>query len=106
MKKRIGLIGLVVLVLVLLTACSGHGREGSTWKYTYDAGSYYTLSFSNGTMVESYVNIITGEHDTASVSYTVNGNRLTANGETYEWEIKGNTLILSAGGESTVLTRV
>ena len=109
MKKHVGKIGLLVaavLMLVVLTGCSGRGIEGSTWKYTEDVGSYCTFSFSNGTAVISSVNTITGEHQTDSVSYSVSGSKLTMDGQTFNWEIKGNTLILSVGGEKIVLYRV
>lgn len=109
MKKHVGKIGLIValvLMLVALTGCSGRGIEGSTWKYTEDAGSYSTFSFSNGTVVVSYVNIITGEHRTDTASYSISGNRITMDGETFNWEIKGNTLVLTTGGVQVVLVRV
>ena len=106
MKKCIGLIGLLVVIVLVVAGCGRNGLEGSTWKYTYDAGSYYTFSFSNGTVVQTYVNIMTGEHETNTASYSVNGNKLTIDNQTVTWEIKGNTLVLSVGGEQTVFDRV
>ena len=104
--RRIGLAVALVLVLAALTGCSGRGIEGSTWKYVEDAGSYSTFSFSNGTVMISFVNIVTGEHQSESAAYSISGSKLILDGQTFNWEIKGNTLILTAGGETVVLNRV
>ena len=107
--KKIALIALMLAAAVLLTACSGGGLEGNTWKQTYDLGSYTTYSFSKGSCTVHEVNTITGQQYTRTVPYRISGNVLTfeANGEqeSYEWKISGKTLTLAVGGQSITMDR-
>ena len=105
-KSVIALIAVMAAALVLLTACGGKGGlEGTTWKYTYDLGSYYTVSFANGTYTTTYVNTVTGEHESESASYRINGNQVIIDGKAANWEIKGNTLIITQDGQEIVFER-
>ena len=106
MKKTMGLAAALLVVMIVLTGCSGgNGLEGKTWKYTYDAGSYYTLSFSGGTCTETYVDLITGEHQTNTYSYSISGNKITMNGGTASWSVSGNTLTITENGQTLSLER-
>ena len=106
--KRIGLFVVLAVLVVTLASCSGgNALEKGTWKYTYDLGSYYLYSFSGGTLVISYVNTVTGGHETETAKYTINGNKLTIAGEeTFEWKIVGKTLVLTGSGMSISLEKV
>ena len=105
MKKWAGLAALMVIMVMVCTACSGNGLEGKTWKYTYDAGSYTTFSFEKGECVVNEVNLITGRQESKTVSYSVSGNKLTMDGETFQWKIAGNTLSLTQNGQTVTLER-
>ena len=101
-----GFAAALLAVMVLLTGCTGgNGLEGKTWKYTYDLGSYYTLSFSGGTCTQTYVNLITGEHETETYSYYISGNTIKMNGETATWKVSGNTLTITENGQTISLER-
>lgn len=105
MKKTIGLAAMLLVLVMICTACGSSGIEGKTWKYTYDLGSYTTLSFSNGTCVVNEVNLVTGAKETSSVPYSISGNRITLDGQTSEWKITGNVLTLSADGQVITLEK-
>lgn len=103
MKKWIGLAALMVIMVTVCTACSGNGLEGKTWKYTYDAGSYTTFSFAKGECVMNEVDLITGRQESKTVPYSISGNKLTMDGETFQWKIAGNTLSLTQNGQTVTL---
>lgn len=106
MKKMMILAAVLLVGVVVLTGCSsGNGLEGTSWKYTQDVGSYYVFSFSGGTCTASYVNVITGSHETTTAPYRIDGNKITMNGQTDTWKISGNTLVLTENGNTITLER-
>ena len=104
-KRVIILIAVTAAVLLLLTSCGGNGLEGTTWKYTIDLGSYSTISFANGSCTGTYVNTVTGEHESSSTPCKISGNQITMDGETANWKIEGNTLIITYGDQQVVYER-
>lgn len=83
-----------------------NGLEGTTWKYVRDVGSYVTMSFSNGTVTSTFVNVITGDRETRSANYTIRGNMIDLGDNVLiPWEISGNQLILTVEGEKATWDR-
>ena len=106
--KMIGLFVVLAVLVVTLASCSGSSAlEKGSWRYTYDAGSYYLYSFSGGTCVISYVNTITGAQETETAKYKITGNRIViGDDESFEWKVAGKTLILTSNGSSISLEKV
>ena len=95
-------IAVIILAVLAYQYFTSDKLSGTTWKYTYDAGSYTTWSFSKGTMTVREMNIITGQQESHTVSYKVDGNKLivTQDGqtETIEFSISGKTMTLKKDG--------
>ena len=109
-KRILGLMLILIAAVLMLSACSDKKKEiEGTWKYTYDLGSYYTLSFSDGNGVQTYVNTITGEKQNESFSYKIDGNKLIMKKgneeETVEWKVTGKTLTLTSNGNTIALEK-
>lgn len=106
--KTVVIIALLVLIgFLLLSQCSGDKLSGTTWKYTYDAGSYTIFSFSKGTVTTTEVNLITSSHRVETAKYKIHGNMIDFDPgySNALWEIKGKQLILTIDGEKAVLDR-
>ncbi len=101
MKRKLGLIALLMVMVVLLTAC-GNGLEGPTWKMK-DAEEETTWTFKGGKVTIN----IGGE--SSEGTYKIDGNKITINppadvqGQplTAEFKVEGNKLTLS-GGEGSI----
>ncbi len=110
MKKTLALAATLILVLTLLCACSdtnhtpGSNSIVGKWGGSILIGSI-TLEFkSNGTYV-STINAV-GQSETSSGTYSVDGNKITMDGDTTEYSIQGSTLYITVQGWGEIkLTR-
>ena len=108
MKKAVLWIAVAALAVFLITQFAGGDKlSGTTWRYTYDAGSYTLYSFSNGTVNIIEINTITGTRNTDTAKYKIKGNKIDfePGDKNVNWEISGKQLILRRGSSELVLIR-
>ena len=102
-------VAIAALAVFLISQFAGGGDKlnGTTWKYTYDAGSYTLFSFSNGTCTLTEVNIVTGNRYTDSAKYTINGNKIDfePGSKGLTWEITGKQLIMRSNTETMIMEK-
>ena len=105
MKTKLGsLIIIVILVGVLLTACSANRLVGS-W---VDSSNVTYTFYEDGRLVIGGLIPVTGTYevlDGTRVMLTLDGLFGLAGGTVYDYKISGNRLTLSAMGVTAVLTR-
>ena len=121
MKKKWGLVILLAVFSLLLTACGGSGGIEGVWRLTsgaggdgttdvaantkalLDQGGSITCVFHNGMMTVTQI-VDKDTFYTGAETYTVNGNTLefgshgysfTPNDYEYTFSIQGNTLTLT-----------
>ena len=105
MKRKLGLIALLMVMVVLLTSC-GNGLEGPTWKQD-GTDVEVTYVFKSGKVS------ISGGGISMECTYKIDGNKITLNPpegiggdpETFEFKVDGNKLTLTNGSVSQTFTK-
>ena len=82
---------------------TGSALEGTSWRVNGDLLHYGLLSFSDGVLTFTQVDLNTGRQTVETVHYTVNGNEITANGQLNTWQIVGNQLFVTNPENGEVL---
>jgi hypothetical protein len=107
MKRKLGLVALLMVMVVLLTAC-GNGLEGPEWKMDGDSDDV-TYTFKSGTLTMKNA----GLGATVECKYKVDGKKVTitppeslgSDPVTYEFKVDGNKLTLTGDGDTITFTK-
>ena len=119
--KKLSLVSLLLVLVLLLTACGGSAIEG-TWKLknvtvggsgdlfaqslaaVSAEGGSLTLSFRGGTMTMAID--AQGKADSNSTGYKINGDKLELEGTTLSFTVSGDTLTLTNDVTEMTFTRI
>lgn len=105
--KAIAILAIIILIIYFASKPSADRLNGSTWRHTYDAGSYVTVSFSQGNCTTNEVNLVTGHTETSSAKYKIRGDKIDfePGSKNLTWEISGNQLVLRSSMETIIFDR-
>ena len=109
MKKACGIVAVVLILCCMFSACGKSEALVGTWTVSEDGIEMSFIFNSDGTgKITALGGIMTIEY-----AYKVDGNKITfqeinqevLGSEPYTYEIKGDKLSLTAGGEVMTLTK-
>lgn len=109
MKKAYGIVALMLILCCMLSACGKNEALVGTWTVSEDGVEMSFIFNSDGTgEITALGGLMKIEY-----AYKVDGNKITFHeinqevlgSDPYTYEIKGDKLSLTAGGEVMVLTK-